>query len=537
MQFHLCEREATLLNDELKKGPQQTRDRNLSRIIARIRDDGPALPDVDEGVGSRMPRQEEARAPADEPAVVPSVWDAVWDAAPPAPRPAPPGRRSPAPSDRAPPELSTTPEDRLQSPVSAQTPARRGWYLSGTLLAAALVTLGVVAALYRPPPQAGSPPAAAGTGDLALRSELANLQGTIAALSERVESLKTVDELRQTVDLGKRLERVSRQVADLAGDDAIPGDLDRRLDQLAEGLDTVAARVEGLVARRDPPKGTGLPDSGSPNPEAVAPASATPAGSIAGAVPGIGAAEGRTAETPTDPAQIGHVAVSRGVGPQLRPEVGPVAVSDAVSLPGPQASLEGRQSETRGSVGTVDNARETEEGVGIGEVPDDGSDPIDRSVPSAAALAEAVDPGPPSEDVAPNGAEPGLDPIQADPPERGRDRFQAMAARPMGGADVDAAAPEGPAPSEAPDPAVQAAPEVPLGEEWVVNLIAVRRESTALDLQRTFRGKGVDSQVLKLPSGLYSVRVGGFGSRTDALAAAPAIGADLGIKDTYVSRR
>jgi hypothetical protein len=88
---------------------------------------------------------------------------------------------------------------------------------------------------------------------------------------------------------------------------------------------------------------------------------------------------------------------------------------------------------------------------------------------------------------------------------------------------------------DAPDP--KASPVVSR-DEWFINLAAVRSESAALDLQRTYRDKGVDAQVVRLGrSGKFGVRVGGFSSRRDAIDRAPAIKTTLGIQDVWIGQR
>jgi hypothetical protein len=353
------------------------------------------------------------------------------------------------------------------------------------------MSVGAVAVLYRAPPREEPPLPVAGTDDRALRAELAALQGTIATLSERVESLTTADEVRRTLDLGERLDRVSQQVAELAGNDDIPGGLDRRLDELAQGLGTVATRVERLAATSERPKDSSLADSGGSGAEASGPGTAMAlAGTIASGTERTG-----SEETGTEPVRV-QVTVPRQVADgQPSPEVPSVA-----------------------------------EPLG------DTLDPIAQSDSSGEVPAGAAPDGVPSGGESLDGVPVGSQSVEADAPEHNRDRSQAPGPQEDRGA-VDVTTADGSEQVEAQPPAAQAASPDPLGEEWVVNLIAVRRESTAVDLQQTFRAKGVVTEMLELSSGLFGLRVGGFGSRADAAAAATTIGADLGIGDAYVSRR
>ena len=476
-----------MTNDQQADQPRQTRDRNLSGIIARIRDDGPALPGLAQGGEAR-----EAGPMAPPPAADVGVAPLVWDAAPPPPRGPHLGPRSATPADRGPQDSPPTPEGHSQPPAAGPVPRRGVWYLSSALLAAALMSAGAVAVLYRTPPREEPPLPAAGTDDLALRAELAALQGTIATLSERVESLTTVDEVRRTLDLGERLDRVSQQVAELAGNEDIPGGLDRRLDELAQGLGTVATRVERLAATSERPKDSSLADSGGSGTGAEASRPGTPM-ALAGST-----ANGREAtgseETGTEPARVQVTAPSRVADGQPSREV--PAVAEPLG-------------ETLESIAQSDSSGE----VPTGAVPD----------------------GAPSGGASPDGVAVGSQSAEADAPEDNRDRSQAP--RPQEDGAVPATPADGAIQAESPLFAAQAASPDSLGEEWVVNLIAVRRESTAVDLQRTFRAKGVITEMLELSSGLFGLRVGGFGSRADAAVAATAIGTDLGIGDAYVSRR
>lgn len=475
------------MNDQHADRPQQIRDRNLSRIIARIRDDGPALPGLPQDVEAPM-RGPTAAPPAADLGVAPLVWDA----APPAPRRPDLGPRSATPADRGPPDSPAAPESHSQPPASRPAPRRDGWYISAALLAAALMSVGAVAVLYRAPPRAEPPSPVAGTDDLALRAELAALQGTIATLSERVESLTTVDGVRPTLDLGERLDRVSQQVAELAGNDDIPRGLDRRLDELAQGLGTVATRVDRLAETSKWSKDSRLADSGDSGPGAEVTPPGTPmavAGSVLNGMEGTG-----PAETGTDPVRARVTAPSLPAGGRQSPEDSPVVEP-------------------------------------LGEI----SSPSARTASSGEVPAEVAPDGASSGAASPARFLVGSRASEASTPEADRDGSQAP--RPQEGREVAVTAADGSVQAEAALSAAQATPPDPLVEEWVVNLIAVRRESTALDLQQTFREKGVVTEMLELSSGLFGLRVGGFGSRAEATVAATALGADLGIEDAYVSRR
>ncbi|MEY6431925.1 SPOR domain-containing protein [Thioalkalicoccus limnaeus] len=75
-------------------------------------------------------------------------------------------------------------------------------------------------------------------------------------------------------------------------------------------------------------------------------------------------------------------------------------------------------------------------------------------------------------------------------------------------------------------------------DEWFINLIAVRRESAAVDLQRAYRDKGVDTRVVAIGNGdLWGVRVGGFGSRQQAVDRSTDIKSALGIDEVWITRQ
>lgn len=224
-------------------GPTETRDRNLSPVIARIQDDGPALVEGGEGPD---PWKRGIEAPPRVEAL--RIWEAgeapaVQPAAARSPTPEVPVAQAPAAKPAA---------DRL--PAVAGSGRRLGWLLPGALAASSLIALGVAGVLHLAPGQA-PPRGTVNAEESALRSQLAALHETIATLSERIESRSTEAESRQVEALGERLDRMSRQVADLARGDRFPADLDRRLEALAQGLDTTALRLERLSARRDSPPG------------------------------------------------------------------------------------------------------------------------------------------------------------------------------------------------------------------------------------------------------------------------------------------
>ena len=356
--------------------PPETRDRNLSRVIARIRDDGPALVDGDEALGlwsqgPVVPVGLEALRAA------PLARDAAHAASP----GDQPGSRPSAPSASAPQVPLARPADAGPAPPTAST-RRLGWLLPGALVAASVVALGVVGVLYLAPPQ-GSARGTPNAGEPALRSQLAVLQGTITALSERIESLTTEDESRQVDALGERLDRMSRQVADLAQDDRLPGDLDRRLEALAQGLDSMASRMERLSNLGERPQGTGLADGGG------AAEVALPPPPLAG-VRGQGSPEIGAADLQAEPVPSGLGAMGQGMEPRGTSDGRPAEVADGVRPPGPILAQARSLGDDPGSVGPEGGDSRPKHGSPEGEDSGPESLPPAESVPAEPLSAESL---------------------------------------------------------------------------------------------------------------------------------------------------
>jgi hypothetical protein len=105
-------------------------------------------------------------------------------------------------------------------------------------------------------------------------------------------------------------------------------------------------------------------------------------------------------------------------------------------------------------------------------------------------------------------------------------------------AEVPGAAAVAPPESVVPAASRPTAPPAVAGGDWFINLIAVRSKSTALELQRTYRNKGVDAQIVSFGrNGPFGVRVSGFSSRREATDRAPAIKTALGIRDVWIARQ
>jgi hypothetical protein len=336
------------------------------------------------------------------------------------------------------------------------------------------------------------------------------------------------EEERQTEDLGERLDRVSRQVANLAGGSGIPVDLDRRLDQLAQGLESVAERVERLTVSSHVPGVAGSPSSGRIDPLAEEPTPELPL-AVQVRTPGFD-----TAEPEADQAQTGIRSVGKSPGGWRRRQI-PVSVGNGVGQEDQQVVWASSSPEFRGLVQTVDSVPVLAAGVSAAEVLVDGSDSISHSDDPGQASAEPSNIALSSAVRRPDSAQVGLEPLDTGFGDGDQGGLAVVEETEGGDEKRDGAASEGPAGDDVPQPLLRAASDGPPEKAWVVNLIAVRKESTALGLQRTFREKGVVCEVFQLPAGLFSVRVGGFSSRAEASAAVAVIGGKLGIDDAYVS--
>lgn len=346
--------------------PTETRDRNLSRVIARIRDDGPALSDAGEALG--LWSQGLGTPPKVEvPGVAPLIWEdtSVYSPADHL------GSRSSTP-EAAVSQTSLAQSADERPSIQAGSALRLGRLLPGALVASSVLALGVVGVLYLAPAQAPSI-GIASAEEPALHSQLAALQGTITALSERIESLKTGVESGQVEALGERLDRMSRQVADLARDDRLPADLDRRLEAITQGLDTTALRVERLFARGEGPPGIELAAEGMGNGAVLAP---PPRAAVGGqGKPAIG-----VAELQTDPPPGGGAAADRGLEPWGMLGNRLLEVADSVLPPAPSLVQGGPLGDHPASVGSPSGGIGSKDGSTAAEAPATGSVPLAESL-------------------------------------------------------------------------------------------------------------------------------------------------------------
>ena len=219
---------------------QETRDGNLSNILSQIRDYGPAiLGSAPEPLDSMGPLEPPESSQADIPAL--------------------PGRSG----SETMPNLPPAPAARtLWRPIA---------YMAAAVLAAILVTGGVIAALYRAPIETGLQMAS--NGDPVLREEIAALQTSISKLAERVETIAAADKApeasgepldvsdwvqlntrqppRQESALGERPDLTIGQAADPRRQEREAKDLEVKLDTLAQRLDSMAEKMLRLTSETE----------------------------------------------------------------------------------------------------------------------------------------------------------------------------------------------------------------------------------------------------------------------------------------------
>lgn len=602
----------------------ETRDGNLSSILSRVRDYGPA------GLGP---------APAG-PAPVPD--SAGLGLAPPGPAPAgparvpdstglglaPPGSAPAGPAlmpdiesaeggtdtalqllrEAEPPEASRAempapprPPGPEAMPNPSPEPAARAMWRAASLpalaiLTAILVTGGVIAALYRAPTETASPKEGASSGDLALREEIAAIQTSIAMLAERVEAIGAADKVhRQGLVAGERLDPAAGQIADPGREGRGAEGQDVRLDKLAQRLDSMAEQVMRLTSETERPQTRVQADPARPGPHRMGRSIANTDPAAADAVARGGAASGkpravsgaasdaedaplriapdRAAETvgPVHPGPLAEIAYPIGAAgppvesaaPRQATKLSPKATTPiAGTSPLPRAAGESAMPE--------DQATAVKLGAPVVAVDPVGGSGARRGIPLVGPVDDAappsltpVSPVPETEQgnaqrlafVLEQEIAIGANLVKASGVREGKPAAEPEATEPRAPsmesvrewfAKIDLpAVPEVPGVEAvaAPEAAALEAtgPKVPSdisGEEWFINLVAVRSEPAALDLQQTYRDKGVDAQVVPLGrSGKFGVRVGGFGSRRDAIDRVPAIKAALGIKDVWIGQR
>ncbi|MGV0951209.1 MAG: SPOR domain-containing protein [Azonexus sp.] len=433
------------------------------------------------------------------------------------------------------------------------------------VLAAILATGGVIAVLYRAPTETGQRREAAPNSDPVLREEIAALQASISKLAERIETIAAADQApSQEAILGERLdvsgwvqlnsrrppgqESASGERPDPSiGQTADPGrkgqgaeGMEAKLDTLGQRLDSMAEKVLRLTSETERSLAQTLAVPASPGPHRMAPpvvepnaAAARPVAPdpstppatpppvpdlsakarvpITGANPQPGAAGASAiSEVQAKPVNPGaQVAAAEPVGVRTDPQ-GLEPVGDAAShrpaptLPRPKAeqkkwqplgAILGAEITIRADAVTVPRVREGQ---------------VVTNPESAGPLAPLI------------------------ASEKNEFAKLEIPTAP----EVRGAVPVVPPESVVPEASAPTAPPPVAGEEWFINLVAVRSRSTALELQRTYRDKGVDAQVVSLGrNGPFAVRVSGFSSRRDALDGAPAIKTALGIRDVWIARQ
>lgn len=503
------------------------RDGNLSSIISRIRDDGPA-----------------ASALAGHP------WVAK-DAEPPLPDAKPssvqgpqmpegaaglPRTPDPSPLPDGPPRGAGT----ASLPTAAVSPAKRSAtpMLILALVVAAAVTAAVLLALHQPPPVVGQAHAAAPPADGRLGDELAALQVSIAVLSERVETIGADGQtLREAAAaLGERLDRANLQDA---GPDVQR--LEVQIGQISQRVDSVAEHVARLLADGERAKASTVTGKAAAN---LAATEVSPVSTAQ--TPRAPADPEPSPQMPGPAAPIGPPAAE--VVPQPKP---PLAADPGLS----DAALANPSAEETHLLPVTSTAsvgeRAPEASVSPASGPAETSgDSASDAVALAVADGEAKSAGPPmSTQRAPTEE----DQATADFDQDKGQQAAAIREQQVGPHAKAASAPEEPRPApkraaSAPKSAPTTAPAKPAGpdpwgwapataEQWFVHLIAVSREATALDLQRAWRGQGVETEVVRVGRGnMHGLRVGGFPSRAEAAARAEELKLTLGIRDAWISQ-
>ena len=513
---------------------QETRDGNLSNILSQIRDYGPAiLGPAREPLDSMGPLEPLESSQADIPAL--------------------PGRSGSETMLNLPP------------PPAVPTPWRPIAYMAAAVLAAILVTGAVIAALYRAPMETGLQMAP--NGDPVLREGIAALQTSISKLAERVETIAAADKapeasgerldvsdwvqldtlqppLRESA-MGERPDLTIGQTADPRRPGGAAKDLEVKLDTLAQRLDAMAEKMLRLTSETERSLAQILAVSASPGAQRMAPPLAEPNTTAARPVAADPLTQPATLPPAPDPPATAMVPIT-GANPHSG-AVGALAIAEDQAKPvnpgaqvtvaepvgvrtDPQVVEPVDAAASHRSAPTLPLAKAEQQkwqrlGALLGEEITSRADAVTARRVREGHVIEN------SEFAAPAAAG-NLAPLIASE-KNGFAKREIPTFPGVGGAAAVA-------PPELVVPAVSGpkAPPAVAGGEWFINLIVVRSKSTALALQRTYRGKGVDAQIVSLGrNGPFGVRVSGLSSRRDALERAPAIKTALGIQDVWIARR
>lgn len=362
-----------------------------------------------------------------------------------------------------------------------QSAKRRMPLLASALLAAALMSGGAILFLYRSPPEAAQAVIASAV-DPAIEEEIATVKASIALLSERLETLAG-DRGGAGPRGTERTDTAPRELADEA-QGRREAELARRLDLLTAQL----ARLAESAGAQPAPASVGEPAS-APD---LAAAGATDAFELAS---GLGAG---SAEEEDHSSQ--HAAVASS------------ATDPAENPPGltrPQPSLELPVARML----AVDNTADLLQPVQIQDV-----GPVDATQTS----------------VSPDAAQEQLQGL-ASVLERGTTRLAST----MTDQRTNTVEPVEPdSANTAGSVQYTEATRATKAEDWFINLIAVRGQTAARELQRDYRKHGVEAQVVPIGGGsLYGVRVSGFGSRSEASRQAAVVKAKLGIDEVWIDQR
>ncbi len=532
------------------------RDGNLSRIVVRIRDEGPAEIDA----GAARPSETEAED-------LPPAWDAgamarlLREAE--APRSAFAFAR---PIDTPAPEPGPMPlRGAQEGPQDLSAPVTKGHAgkphpsrLIWAVLFAALLTGGVGAVLYGPIPAADRPSAVdEAAGDPALRGEIAAIKTSIAELSKQLAAIASDGTSASDARLiGEHLTLAIGQMEDLERGTRVAGDLTVRVDELAQRLDFVNAELARLATTQPEIANAGL-DAASPgavgdaarSDEAIRAESFLEIGSLAPETPAVvnrpaptemedqavaatdGALSGEAKQILSRPMEVSRQADAGESVPVVRPRVAPAVTARLLEpaeaatrlLPVTRPSL---QIEGAAGVPSGRSLPTTDSGTGPG--PSLTQEREDASARSAIAVRSEPEDSEPDdsqawlkrlaaflEEEVKGIAEPTRGPGAGDGPKQAE---LAASQRHSAAKDTD------------PEQAGATGP-------WFINLIAVTRESTAQDLQRVYREKGIVAAVVPIDqSGLFGVRIEGFPSQVAAAARAAEIKPVLGIRDVWIGR-
>lgn len=531
-----------------RSSARSARDGNLSSIVSQIRDDGPAEPFTPKT--PRVAAVEERPASGTRPPeqVVPLLL-----------REAEPVRERP---NHAPHSITQRTHPG-QPKKQGRSTNGHGLRLILALLIAALMSGGVVLLLY-PSALEGLWPRPEPVVD-GVHEEIAALKASIAVLSERLDGIDKTPAFARTSSAD------SFPLGPLDGGEASSQrepktDSPRwAADQLTERIAALTVQLERLVAKgavaSEDPSAKSMPrppiDASTAQPPNLAADRSDASDAVAGThvVAGRGAASSSASDSEGSAARAGPEREAPLVGGAVasesrfdaivpreaagsesvsaihrrdRIEVVPARPSDR-SGPAERSTEVGSPAETRGFAPPALAQRSSPPDVASGRIapvqPRPGTE-------SGASLSLAMRGAGTPEEVASGGQlQP---PVRASEPEAASlaDRAVREMRETQSNADMQAG---GPGPQPRADE--QIARRTSAGR-WFVNLIAVRQESTAQELRKSYFETGVETEVVPIGGGtLFGVRVTGLASRADAVARASAVKERLGLAEVWIGQR